>query len=83
MEDLGHQLGFLKATIRGKGAKSTTNLEEPGMMAPRLSEYEIRKLKNDLKGKDKEKEVIESTLMRLNREIALLENFCILNYTGK
>lgn len=30
----------------------------------------------------KERDILESTLMRLNREMTLLENFCIINYTG-
>ncbi len=30
----------------------------------------------------KERDIVETTLMRLNREMTLLENFCIINYTG-
>jgi hypothetical protein len=30
----------------------------------------------------KERDILETTLMRLNREMTLLENFCIINYTG-
>lgn len=30
----------------------------------------------------KSRDIVETTLMRLNREMTLLENFCIINYTG-
>jgi hypothetical protein len=78
--DLGQQLGFLKAQLRGDGNKgSQLALEDLTSWAHPMSEEDKRRAKHLA---PKERELIETTLMRLNRELTLLENFCIINYTG-
>ena len=78
--DLGQQLGFLKAQLRGDGSKSSQlALEDLTSWAYPMSDEDKKRAKQL---GPKERELIETTLIRLNREMTLLENYCIINYTG-
>ncbi len=78
--DLGQQLGFLKAQLRGDGNKSSQlALEDLTSWAHPVGDDDMKRAKQL---GAKERELIETTLIRLNREMTLLENYCIINYTG-
>jgi len=78
--DLGQQLGFLKAQLRGDGSKnSQLALDDLTSWAHPMSDEDKKRAKQL---GPKERELIETTLIRLNREMTLLENYCIINYTG-